>query len=111
MASRQYVEVIDDLTGEAGADTIMFGLDGRDYAIDLTDDNAEKLRGLFAQYISHGRPARTVGRKRNTSQRRTSPAQNLTDIREWAANNGYSVKARGRVPASVTEAYVAAGGR
>ena len=41
-------------------------------------------------------------------KRRRTGQQDYSGVREWAKQNGYKVSERGRVPASVLEAYEAA---
>lgn len=36
MAQHTQIDLIDDLTGEEARETVRFGVDGTDYAIDLT---------------------------------------------------------------------------
>jgi Lsr2 len=62
VAKNTAVRVLDDLTGEAAAETVEFGLDGIDYDIDLSFANADALRELLRRYADAGR--RTGGRKR-----------------------------------------------
>lgn len=116
MARRIVHQLVDDLDGtllEAGeGETVLFSLDGVAYEIDLTDENAAALRGALDRY-THA--ARTVSSARATSsagaagrKRRRSGQQDFSGVREWAKQNGYQVSERGRVPASVLEAYEAA---
>lgn len=106
MARRVEVHLIDDITQEAAAETVTFALDGIIYEIDLSEDNALKLREDFASWISS---ARRTGGRRRTSKSSTGPVQGDTqEIRAWAQKNGYSVSDRGRIPAAITEAYAAA---
>jgi hypothetical protein len=69
MAKRQTIQMFDDLDGqpidEDGA-TIRFGLDGRAYEIDLSTENAAKLRETLAPFIERGR---SVGARSRTSGR------------------------------------------
>ncbi|WP_280424781.1 histone-like nucleoid-structuring protein Lsr2 [Nocardia carnea] len=104
MARKVRVLMIDDLDGESTADqTVSFALDGISYEIDLSPTNAEQLRSHFAHWTAH---ARKVG---HNNRRRTTPAPaNTTDIRRWAARNGYTVADRGRIPATVRDAYLRA---
>jgi hypothetical protein len=44
MARKTYVELIDDINGDKAEETVSFALDGVAYEIDLTAENAEKLR-------------------------------------------------------------------
>jgi hypothetical protein len=107
MATKTVVTMHDDLTDEHADTTVSFGLDGRDYEIDLTDTNAEELRKTLGKYVEAGRKVGGVRRRRRPS----SPAAEVDPkaVRAWAAAKGYQVSNRGRVPAAVVEAYRAAG--
>ena len=94
MAKRVVVERLDDITGQPGAATVRFGLDGVSYEIDLVDETA--LRNALAPWIAR---ARTTG----GGPRR--PRHDLHLIRRWARDNGYPVPARGRLPAATVRAY------
>lgn len=49
MAKKVIITLIDDLDGESeAAETVEFALDGVGYEIDLTADNAERLRDQLA---------------------------------------------------------------
>jgi hypothetical protein len=114
MARKIVHQLVDDLDGtvlEPGeGETVLFSLDGRSYEIDLTADNAQKLRDTFADYISAARrmssgsssPTSTTRGRRRTGQTDYGP------VREWAKKNGFTVSERGRVPAAIIEAYEAA---
>src|SRR3954453_281473 len=99
MATKTIVTMHDDLTDEPADTTVSFGLDGRDYEIDLTDANAEELRGMLDRYIAAGRK---VGGKRRRRQG-PSPSADVDPkaVRAWAAAKGYEVSNRGRIPAAV----------
>jgi len=107
MATKTIVSFHDDLTDEPADTTVNFGLDGRDYEIDLTDANAEELREALGRYVEAGRK---VGGKRRRRQS-SSPSADVDPkaVRAWAAAKGYEVSNRGRIPAAVLEAYRAAG--
>lgn len=116
MARRIVHQLVDDIDGtllEAGeGETVLFSLDGVAYEIDLTDENAGALRSALERYT---KAARAVSSSRATSgaasagrKRRRSGQQDFSAVREWAKQNGYQVSERGRVPASVLEAYEAA---
>jgi hypothetical protein len=105
MSSKVLVILEDDLDGGKADETVEFGLDGAAYAIDLSDDNAKKLRGALDGYVSK---ARKVSGKRSTSRKASSPVDTKA-IRVWAASNGIELSTRGRVPASVIEQFRAAG--
>jgi hypothetical protein len=122
MAQKVLVELIDDIDGTPGDDvtSVVFGLDGVEYAIDLNEDNAERLREILGEFVDVAR--RTGGRvKRGTSAggKKTAVAPRLMvvptsahrpkevtqAIREWARANGHDIADRGRIPAAVLEAY------
>lgn len=101
------VQVIhtDDIDGSEAAETISFALDGIGYSIDLSADNAKKLRNAFSPYIAAGERDRNSATRRTGATRRKSSGTAATDIRAWAAAQGMQVSARGRVSAEVREAY------
>lgn len=114
MARRIVHQLVDDLDGsllEIGeGETVLFSLDGTAYEIDLTDENAAALRAALAPYVAAGRSISSARGASATSSRprRRSGQQDYSAIRVWAKDNGYQVSERGRVPASVIEAYEAA---
>jgi hypothetical protein len=107
MATKTIVTMRDDLTDQPADTTVSFGLDGRDYEIDLTNENAEEFREMLDTYIHAGRKVGGTRRRR----RGGSPSAEVDPkaVRAWAAAKGYEVSNRGRIPASVVEAYRAAG--
>ena len=58
----QTVILTDDLNGEGNATEVNFGLDGVEYTVDLTEENAETLRNVLEPYIVAGK--RVGGRAR-----------------------------------------------
>ncbi|MFI0265568.1 Lsr2 family protein [Streptomyces luteogriseus] len=109
MAQKVEVTLIDDLDGKSTADeTASFGLDGKTYEIDLTSRNADKLRKALEPYVKAGRRTGiTRGRGKPT---RSQGGDDTAAIRNWAKENGYEVNDRGRVPATIREAYAKANG-
>lgn len=110
MAKKVQVTLVDDIDGSTANETVAFALDGTSYEIDLSKSNAKKLRDAMSNYVGH---ARRAGRVRTATARagRTSPRadrEQIQAVREWARRNGHKVSDRGRVPASVLEAYNAA---
>jgi hypothetical protein len=114
MAQQTTVRFIDDLDGSDAAGTFDFALDGRQYQIDLSDENAGKLRDALAPYIGAARKAGGRGRGRATGriaviEKPARPNRDQTAaIREWARANGHEVSDRGRISKSVMQAYQAA---
>ncbi|PBC97154.1 Lsr2 protein [Streptomyces sp. OV198] len=111
VAQKVQVLLVDDLDGGEADETVTFALDGKTYEIDLTTANADKLRGLLEAYVKGGR--RTGGRAaggRGKARVASGGSQDTAQIRAWAKENGYEVNDRGRVPASIREAYEKANG-
>ncbi|MFI9206151.1 Lsr2 family protein [Streptomyces sp. NPDC053048] len=107
MAQKVQVLLVDDLNGGEADETVTFALDGKSYEIDLTTDNADKLREALADYVKAAR--RTGGRATAGRGKARAVAaggtQDTAKIRAWAKENGYNVNDRGRVPAEIREAY------
>ncbi|GAA2606888.1 Lsr2 family protein [Streptomyces axinellae] len=112
MAQKVQVLLVDDLDGGEADETVTFALDGKTYEIDLTTSNADKLRTALEPYLKSGR--RTGGRSARGKGGRAatggSSSQDTAKIRAWAKEQGYEVNDRGRVPASIREAYEKANG-
>ena len=118
MAQRVNVVLVDDIDESEAAETVTFALDGVEYEIDLSEENAAKLRESLGLYVGHAR--RTGGRRRSASgqseqkssrSRSTgnpSDGPSASEIREWARANGHTVPDRGRVSSEVRKAYAAA---
>ena len=111
MAQKHIVQLIDDLDGTEASETVAFAIDGANYEIDLSAKNASKLRDAFAVYVGSGRRAGRGGRAQSGPALRGGRSAARGDreqtqaIREWARKNGFKVGEKGRIPATVLEAY------
>lgn len=114
MAQIREIRLIDDLDGEAADETVEFGVDGKNYEIDLSKVNAGKLRDALAEFVASARrSAASVGRRRSAPapaagapvRRPTVDREQNQAIREWARKRGYKVSDRGRIPSEVLETY------
>lgn len=98
---------VDDLTGEEveldDLQTVFFSFEGRDFSIDLSRENADKLDTLLSPYVKAASPMLRKGTKRTRSK--ASPKS----IREWGNQNGYPSE-RGPLRKDLIEAYNAAFG-
>ncbi|ARX87877.1 hypothetical protein SMD44_07359 [Streptomyces alboflavus] len=107
MAQKVQVLLIDDLEGGEADETVEFGLDGKQYVIDLKDKNAKKLRKALEPFLAAGR--KTGGGRGGSGKRsagsKAGGGQDTAAIRSWAKENGFEVNDRGRVPANIREAY------
>jgi hypothetical protein len=108
----QKVMLIDDLDGSEGAETITYTVDGQEYAIDLSEDNAEKFRAALAPFIEKSRPVEQTpvitlapvrtGRRQSSGG---SGRDDIAQIRAWAESQGLDVSARGRIKKEIIDAY------
>lgn len=110
MARNVKVELLDDIDGTTAAQTVTFALDGVQYEIDLSDENAEGLRTELAGYIEAAR--RTGGRKRMKSatgatSTPSSPSgrEYSKKVRAWAKAEGYEISDRGRLSTEIVDLY------
>jgi hypothetical protein len=114
MAQKVTVQLVDDLDGSQSDDisTVTFGLDGATYEIDLTAANADNLRKALEEFAARAR--RTGGRLKrgkasaSSGGSATASREQAQAVREWARRNGHEVSSRGRIPASLAEAFEAA---
>src|SRR3954453_22183507 len=109
MAQVTEVRLVDDLDGGDADESVDFTVDNKRYQMDLSEKNAARLREILAPFIAAARPpsgATTPRTRRGTTAARPSSAGAETaSIREWASANGFEVSTRGRIAASVSEAY------
>lgn len=112
MAQKVSVQLVDDLDGSEAAETVTFGIDGVNYEIDLSNDNAERLRNSLSPYVGGARKvggARARRGGRSTGRAASSASSvDTNSVREWARANGYQVADRGRIRADVIAAYQSA---
>jgi hypothetical protein len=111
MAQKVHVTLVDDLDQSEAAETVTFGLDGATYEIDLSDENASRLRDSLASYVAAAR--RVSGGRGGRGRRAASGGgrggdSDTAKIREWARSKGMSVSDRGRIRADIRDQYYAA---
>lgn len=110
MAKRTEITLIDDVDGNVAAETVTFALDGVSYEIDLSEENATKLRSAVGEWSTK---ARRGGHAQRSDRRRTSKTDSslagrkghLSAVRAWAKSNGHQVSERGRVSREIQRAY------
>lgn len=101
---------VDDLAMREGqeieaSETIEFSLDGASYRIDLGVANVKRLREMFQEFID---AAVFVPPKGRSSRARDRQAKIQ---REWAEEQGYEIKDRGRIPQAIQKAWREATGQ
>jgi Lsr2 len=109
MAKQTIVTLVDDLDGSEAEEQVEFAVDGKSYEIDLSTANSKKLREALAPFVAAARRAGGSGRRRSggsaSASRPTVDREQNQAIREWAQQQGMKISERGRIPASVLEAY------
>lgn len=113
MAQKIVTLFTDDLTGEEATevDTYTLLLNGVGVELDLTPESHGKLLEALSPFLKAegARRVRSAASGTGIKDRRRSegPSGNkdAAKIRAWAKDNGYEVNDRGRMPASVVEAY------
>ncbi len=108
MAQKVKIILVDDVDGGSADETVRFGLDGVIYEIDLSEANAKDLRKALDPYLAKGR--KITGRAPKGRQTAASRSQDVGLIRQWARENGYEVRERGRIQAEIQDAYHRANG-
>ncbi len=116
MAQEVIVKLLDDLDGTEAAETVMFGLDGENYEIDLSDKNAAALRKSLDRYLASARSGGSARPSSASRRTRSKPVRARGDadprmVRAWANEQGIEISTRGRIPTEVLERYKASGGR
>jgi hypothetical protein len=110
VARIETVTLISDLDQSTADETVTFGLDGKNYQIDLSEGQAGQLRELLSPYLAASRRAGNgTGGNKARAPRASAHRGDQGAVRAWARDNGYPDLAdRGRVPAKVLQAYAAA---
>jgi hypothetical protein len=109
MARKVETTLVDDMTGDAADETVHFGLDGVEFVIDLSANNAGVLRDILADYANAGRK---VGKRTDVLNSRSRPSatpranrEHTAAIRAWAREAGRQVSDRGRISADIAKAF------
>ncbi len=119
MAKETIVKLVDDIDGSTADQTVTFAIDGVSIEIDLSDENAGKLRQTLKPFVEAGtkvtadgtRHTRTVISAQGASLREETRA-----IRAWGQKYGPQlglepVGDRGAIPQRLREAYEKHDGR
>ncbi len=105
MATQTTVTLVDDLDGGVADGQVDFAIDGRQYAIDLSEKNSARLREALAPFIA---AARRTGGRRATGSAASRPATDREQnqaIRAWAKSQGLNVSERGRISTDILDAF------
>lgn len=110
--------MIDDLDGKVVLDgeggTVQFAFRGKNYELELSRENEQKLADLLEPFIAVARQGKrtadesagSASRPKPKSQRAYAPG----DAREWLQANGYSIPERGPIKKEYLRLYEEARG-
>jgi Lsr2 len=107
MSQRIITEMLDDIDGSKAAESVQFGLDGKSYTIDLSNENASRLREGLSRYVASA-SLQSNKQTKPARQKQAQNGENSQKIREWAKANGYDIQPRGRISQEITQKYLAA---
>jgi hypothetical protein len=111
MAQKVTIVLVDDIDGGKADETVVFGLDGRTYELDLSTKNAAKLRDLLSPYVASARKqSATRTRATGAGRGRRGNSPDPAVVRAWARSKKIEVSERGRISADVIAKYEAAQG-
>ena len=111
MVQRVITEFIDDIDGSPAERTFTFAVDGINYEIDLSADNIAEFASAIGGFIESAR--RVKGSKNSDTRRARSTRaeggrrsrEQTQAVREWARQHGHNISNRGRIPASIQQAF------
>ena len=114
MAEVTITRLIDDLDGGEATQKVLLGLNGEWRALDLSDKNHATLVKSLEKFWDAATPVRGQSAGPARQRRNQGPARaaadrgyDITQLREWAAEKGVSVPARGRIAGSTVEQFQA----
>lgn len=108
MATVTTTVLVDDLDGSTtDVETVSLALDGVSFEIDLSADNAARLRDKLAKFVDAAQPVKAQRPRKITKQVLTAPSskEQAQAVRDWARQNGFEVSERGRIPKNVLDAF------
>jgi len=111
MAQKVIRQFVDDIDGSEAERTFSFAVDGTHYEIDLSSDNIQEFNEAIAGFVESARRVKTKGdgrraRKISSPHRGTAQSrEQIQAVRQWARQHGHSISNRGRIPASVQQAF------
>jgi nucleoid-associated protein Lsr2 len=111
MAQKVIRQFVDDIDGSEAERTFSFAVDGTHYEIDLSSENIQEFNEAIAGFVESARRVKTKGdghRARKTSSAHRGTAQSreqVQAVRQWARQHGHTISNRGRIPASIQQAF------
>lgn len=99
---------IDDFDGKSeGAETVVYGLEGTFYTLDLAPTNRTKLEAALKPFIDKSQEITSKDALKHFSSNGFGEVDPMA-VRSWAQANGIAVSDKGRVPENIVAQYHAA---
>lgn len=110
MAKQVVTEIVDDYTGGDADESTGFIFEGIYYGLDLSDDNAAKLRADLAPWMDAASERKKIGKTPRTMAAPKATNGHVTDaeVRAWASDEGMPVSGRGRISADLKDQFLKA---
>lgn len=112
MAQKVIREFVDDIDGSPAERTFSFAVDGVFYEIDLSTQNIAEFTSAVGGFLESARKVKGGSQSSRGPRSRGAGAggarqsrEQIRAVREWARRHGYSISERGRIPASVQQAF------
>jgi hypothetical protein len=111
MAQKVIRQFIDDIDGSEAERTFTFAVDGTHYEIDLSSQNIKEFHEAIAGFVESARKVKASGpgrgaRKASAGTSGSGQSREQTQaVREWARQQGHRINDRGRIPASIQQAF------
>ena len=111
MAQKVIREFVDDIDGSEAERTFTFAVDGSHYEIDLSSQNIKEFHEAIAGFVESARKVKASGLGRGVRKTRSSTSgsgrsrEQIQAVREWARQQGHRINDRGRIPASIQQAF------
>ncbi len=111
MAQKVIREFIDDIDGSEAERTFTFAVDGIHYEIDLSSQNIKEFHEAIAGFVESARKVKASGPGRGVRKTSASTSgsgrsrEQIQAMREWGRQQGHSINDRGRIPASIKQAF------
>lgn len=109
MARVETITLTSDLDGSPADTTVTIGLGREVKDVDLSDAQEAELREFLAPYLAAGRRAQSNNGNGKPAARpvRSTDAARNAEVRAWAAERGFELGDRGRIPQKILQAYAA----
>ena len=109
MARREITQYFDDLDNspltEAELNVVRFSVDGTDYTLDVSADNAARFRDALSPFLEAARIVPAAPRPSRRGGMSDANRTRTRQIRLWAQDRGIEVASRGKIPQNVIDAY------